>query len=138
VPAKDFQNAVAWASDFFQGTVILSPSLGGIIYAIARGPAAVYALSLFGAIVAAVCAAKIRVQSTGRAPEPLNWQSTLAGLHYIWREKMILAPKVMKAGQRGLPIQRDRKSTRLNSSHVARSYAVLCLKKNKTSATFQR
>src|SRR2546429_521075 len=81
VPAKDFQNAVAWASVFFQGTVILSPSLGGIIYAIARGPAAVYALSLFGAIVAAVCAAKIRVQSTGRAPEPLNWQSTLAGLH---------------------------------------------------------
>src|SRR5207237_5787816 len=90
VPSKDFQNAVAWSSVFFQGTVILSPSLGGIIYAIARGPAAVYALSLFGAIVAAVCAAKIRVQSTGRAPEPLNWQSTLAGLHYIWREKMIL------------------------------------------------
>src|SRR5690625_6446074 len=27
---------------------------------------------------------------------------------------------------------RDRKSTRLNSSHVAISYAVFCLKKNKT------
>lgn len=90
VPVKDFQNAVAWASVFFQGTVILSPSLGGIIYAITGGPAAVYALSLFGATVAAVCAAKIKVQSAERAPEPFGWQTTLAGLHYIWREKMIL------------------------------------------------
>src|SRR5690625_6084822 len=33
----------------------------------------------------------------------------------------------------GLPaIRRDRKSTRLNSSHVAISYAVFCLKKKKT------
>jgi MFS family permease len=90
VPVKDFQNAVAWASVFFQGTVILSPSLGGIIYAITGGAAAVYVLSLLGAMLAAVCAAKIKVQSAERAPEPLSWQTTLAGLRYIWREKMIL------------------------------------------------
>src|SRR5690625_5935348 len=30
-----------------------------------------------------------------------------------------------------LPVKRDRKSTRLNSSHVAISYAVFCLKKKK-------
>src|SRR5690625_5633082 len=30
-----------------------------------------------------------------------------------------------------LPYSRDRKSTRLNSSHVAISYAVFCLKKKK-------
>src|SRR5215208_7852401 len=29
------------------------------------------------------------------------------------------------------PLRRDRKSTRLNSSHVAISYAVFCLKKKK-------
>src|SRR6266576_4308942 len=29
-------------------------------------------------------------------------------------------------------MKRDRKSTRLNSSHVERSYAVFCLKKKKT------
>jgi MFS family permease len=90
VPAKDFQNAVAWASVFFQGTVILSPSLGGIIYAVTGGPAAVYALSFLAAIVAAICAGKIKAQSVERSPEPLNWQTTLAGLRYIWREKMIL------------------------------------------------
>ena len=90
VPAKDFQNAVAWASVFFQGTVILSPSLGGIIYAVTGGPAAVYALAFLAAIVAALCAGRISVQSVERVPEPLNWQTTLAGLHYIWREKTIL------------------------------------------------
>src|SRR5207302_9022475 len=31
----------------------------------------------------------------------------------------------------GLPAARDRKSTRLNSSHVKSSYAVFCLKKKK-------
>src|SRR3712207_8702034 len=38
-------------------------------------------------------------------------------------------------GEAGLPEQRrlDRKSTRLNSSHANISYAVFCLKKNKTT-----
>src|SRR6266508_4965855 len=35
------------------------------------------------------------------------------------------------ARDRGAPFRRDRKSTRLNSSHVATSYAVFCLKKKK-------
>src|SRR5690606_39888155 len=33
------------------------------------------------------------------------------------------------------PQRRDRKSTRLNSSHVKSSYAVFCLKKKKTTIT---
>src|SRR3989442_10018794 len=38
-------------------------------------------------------------------------------------------------GQRGSPLDhpRDRKSTRLNSSHVRISYAVFCLKKKKSA-----
>src|SRR5439155_21304475 len=42
----------------------------------------------------------------------------------------VLAPPggLPRAGTRG---RRDRKSTRLNSSHVASSYAVFCLKKKK-------
>src|SRR3989442_7680417 len=35
----------------------------------------------------------------------------------------------------GLELGQDRKSTRLNSSHVRISYAVFCLKKKKTSTT---
>src|SRR5690625_6358136 len=36
------------------------------------------------------------------------------------------------------PTGKDRKSTRLNSSHVAISYAVFCLKKKKTSNTYRK
>src|SRR2546426_3611563 len=36
-----------------------------------------------------------------------------------------------RAGRRGTPARRDRKSTRLNSSHLVISYAVFCLKKKK-------
>src|SRR3989454_7106110 len=39
---------------------------------------------------------------------------------------MIVVPYV---GRDGRPVQEDRKSTRLNSSHLVISYAVFCLKK---------
>src|SRR5256885_11013060 len=35
-------------------------------------------------------------------------------------------------------LQRDRKSTRLNSSHLVISYAVFCLKKKKTNVRLRR
>src|SRR5438874_3870091 len=40
-------------------------------------------------------------------------------------------PIVVVAGKRALEVLQDRKSTRLNSSHVEISYAVFCLKKKK-------
>jgi MFS family permease len=90
VPEEHFQNAVAWASSVFQTATILGPSVGGIVYAVARGPAAVYTLAAAAALVAASCAYAIQVESRARGREPLNTQSVLAGLHYIWREKLIL------------------------------------------------
>src|SRR3712207_9114876 len=39
------------------------------------------------------------------------------------------------ASNRGSALPRDRKSTRLNSSHANISYAVFCLKKKKTPTT---
>src|SRR2546426_2122262 len=36
-----------------------------------------------------------------------------------------------------LPVETDRKSTRLNSSHLVISYAVFCLKKKKNLATIR-
>src|SRR5437870_6526546 len=42
-----------------------------------------------------------------------------------------LAAALLPGYRQGLERARDRKSTRLNSSHVAISYAVFCLKKKK-------
>src|SRR3712207_8472674 len=46
-----------------------------------------------------------------------------------WREAVWSHPRPGPV----LPCQRDRKSTRLNSSHANISYAVFCLKKKKTT-----
>ena len=46
VPEQHFPNAVAWAQTVFNAAVIIGPALGGFIYAIFRGPVAVYASSM--------------------------------------------------------------------------------------------
>src|SRR5690349_23364746 len=48
------------------------------------------------------------------------------------REVLDVDPATLIAGDRG--VARDRKSTRLNSSHVESSYAGFCLKKKKATA----
>src|SRR5690625_6357608 len=63
-------------------------------------------------------------------------EKTLDIQYYIWKKDltgMLMFKSVLDAADRGVRV--DRKSTRLNSSHVAISYAVFCLKKNKTGTT---
>src|SRR5207253_5620537 len=48
---------------------------------------------------------------------------------WTWRRRGFYAPRHEKQSGRKSTDSRDRKSTRLNSSHVAISYAVFCLKK---------
>src|SRR5690625_6133118 len=50
-----------------------------------------------------------------------------------WQLRLVRNPDILAS------VDGDRKSTRLNSSHVAISYAVFCLKKkNITSTTYRR
>src|SRR5438309_7013616 len=44
-----------------------------------------------------------------------------------------VGPRAVRGGGRAVRIRRDRKSTRLNSSHSSISYAVFCLKKKRHS-----
>src|SRR4051812_43295347 len=62
--------------------------------------------------------------------EPLSF---LAALHGFTRDEMFEARRALEVGVAGLAAERakDRKSTRLNSSHMSISYAVFCLKKKK-------
>src|SRR5690606_33928494 len=48
---------------------------------------------------------------------------------------LVVGQARMRAHDRGIETRADRKSTRLNSSHVKISYAVFCLKKKKTETT---
>jgi MFS family permease len=90
VPEEIFANAVAWASTLFQGAAILGPALGGIIYAAFRGPGAVYAVALGMAVVALICTLRIKTQERPRVRVPVSSETILAGLRYIWREKVVL------------------------------------------------
>jgi MFS family permease len=90
VPEEHFQNAVAWHSTIFQIGTILGPSVGGLIYAMFRGPSAVYATALGCYITAVACTVGIRFQPKARDREPLSLKTVLAGLAYIWNQKVVL------------------------------------------------
>src|SRR5690349_22674354 len=53
-------------------------------------------------------------------------------------KKKAAASKAPAAAPKQQPVVRDRKSTRLNSSHVEISYAVFCLKKKKNPTLIER
>ncbi|MGA2719650.1 MAG: MFS transporter [Candidatus Acidiferrales bacterium] len=90
VPEEHFANAVAWNATTFQAATILGPSLGGILYAAFRGPSAVYAFAMITALGALLSMFKIKTRPQIRRREPMTTKTILAGLHFIWREKLIL------------------------------------------------
>jgi MFS family permease len=90
VPEEHFANAVAWNATTFQAATILGPSLGGILYAAFRGPSAVYAAAMATAVGALVSAFRIKTRPQARRREPMTMKTVFAGLHFIWREKLIL------------------------------------------------
>src|SRR5699024_12373948 len=79
---------------------------------------------------------------------PTRRSSDLAGAVFVWRVWRLFLPErgfisvcPVPGDDKGIGLARpgetyslviDRKSTRLNSSHVSISYAVFCLKKNTT------
>src|SRR3989442_10862162 len=65
--------------------------------------------------------------------EPFIQQLELLGISFVHRARPPLAPETPKG--RWFRGEGDRKSTRLNSSHVRISYAVFCLKKKKKKIT---
>ncbi|HWG58406.1 MAG TPA: MFS transporter [Candidatus Acidoferrales bacterium] len=89
-PGEYFASAVAWNATVFQAATILGPALGGLIYAFARGPAAVYATAMCGGCAAAAIVAGISVRERVRETQPATWQTVMAGLRFIHREKLIL------------------------------------------------
>jgi MFS family permease len=90
VREEHFPNAVAWNGSIFQGATILGPSVGGFIYALSRGPSAVYGTAVAAAGVAIYLMLRVKLVPAFRVREPLRVKTVLAGLDYIWRQKLIL------------------------------------------------
>jgi MFS family permease len=90
VPEEHFANAVAWNATTFQAATIIGPSLGGLLYAAFHGPSAVYAAAALTAVGALVSTFRIKTTPQARRREPTTMKTVFAGLHFIWREKLIL------------------------------------------------
>ena len=90
VSEEHFPNAVAWNATIFQTATILGPSLGGLVYAGAHGPSAVYVLATLTAIGAMISTFRIKPETKPRPREPMTFKTVFAGLHFIWARKLIL------------------------------------------------
>ena len=90
VPEELFPSAVAWGQTGFQGAIIIGPALGGLIYALAHGPAVVYASSMVAFILAIVGMAQIRVLAKPPVRRDISVKTMLAGLSYVWQQKVLL------------------------------------------------
>jgi MFS family permease len=90
VSEQHFPNAVAWNATIFQAATILGPSFGGILYALARGPSAVYVVAMLTAIGAMVSSFRIKPEAKARPREPMTFKTVFAGLNFIWSRKLIL------------------------------------------------
>src|SRR5437660_10566198 len=90
VPVEQFPSGVAWEASMTQTATVLGPAAGGLLYALLRGPAAVYAISMIIEAVAIFFALGVQARGPLRSRETLSVESVLAGLRYIWNHKVIL------------------------------------------------
>jgi MFS family permease len=90
VPEEHFPNAVAWSQTVFNAAVIVGPALGGFIYAIFRGPAAVYASSMVAGVISVIAMSRVRLNPAKRESEDVSMATLLAGLRFIWQKKLVL------------------------------------------------
>ncbi len=90
VPAQHFPSAVAWDASVFQTATILGPSAGGLLYAVLGGPSALYGIAAAVHASAIFFMLGVRARKTPGARDPVSVAATLAGLRYIWRQKVVL------------------------------------------------
>jgi MFS family permease len=92
VPVAVFPSAVAWNSTTYQAASILGPALGGLFYAVFRGPTGVYATAVVVSVLASLALSRIRLAPSARpqSGREVDARSMLAGLDYIWTHKIIL------------------------------------------------
>ncbi len=95
VPAEHFPNAVAWNASTFQVATIAGPAIGGIAYALFRGPQAVYGMAVAVSILSILLTLRIHPLPTSPEKElvekaPISLRTVLAGFSFIREKRLIL------------------------------------------------
>jgi MFS family permease len=89
VPPEHFANGVAWSASAWQVATIVGPAAGGLVYG-AFGAAVAYGFAATLFFVSVVATAMIATKPARAAKEPISWKTLLAGVHYVWRKRVIL------------------------------------------------
>jgi MFS family permease len=90
VPVEHFSNAVTWGHSVRQVSTMVGPALGGVIYGVANGASAVYATSAVLCLFAFVWTSLIETRTGRLQKESPSLQTLLAGVRYVWQEKIVL------------------------------------------------
>jgi MFS family permease len=90
VPAENFQSAIAWHASIFQTATILGPMAGGLLYAFTGSAVPVYCSAAVAYLAGMGLMGAIRVPRAERRPVGASLETTLAGIRYIWRSKLVL------------------------------------------------
>src|ERR1700728_2988697 len=95
VPEEHFSNAVAWNASTFQIATIAGPAVGGIAYALFRGPEIVYGTAVTVSALSILLTFRIHPLSTSAEKErvekePISLRTVLAGFRFIGKKKLVL------------------------------------------------
>ncbi|MDR3764318.1 MAG: MFS transporter [Acidobacteriota bacterium] len=95
VTTEQFPAAAAWSGTTLKIGSILGPVLGGILYALRDNPIPVYLAAALGLGLTVLMLSFIRVGGVQQISNGRDWHTMLAGLSYVWRNKMILGATSM-------------------------------------------
>ena len=90
VPPQDFGNAVAWSSSFWQGTMVIAPTLGGFGYAAFGGAGPVYAVAAACSLGAFATTMLLRPPAVPARATPVTLDALLAGVRYVRGNQVVL------------------------------------------------
>ena len=90
VPDVHFQNAVAWSSSIFQLATIAGPGLAGVIYALGKGPATIYATAAILFLCGITLTYFMHIRTGRLEKRDISLETMLAGFKYVWNQKIVL------------------------------------------------
>jgi MFS family permease len=90
VPPALLTNAVSWSGTGRELATVGGPAIGGALLA-AFGSESVYLTQAALSVVAVLCFAQLRVPRPDGPITATGWHSTLEGLRFVWRDKLILS-----------------------------------------------
>lgn len=91
VPKEIFANAVTWSSGGFQLASMIGPALGGAMIGVLKGATQVYIANALAALTFLGLVALIVGQPHVPSAKAVTFKSLVAGFHYVWQKKIILA-----------------------------------------------